>query len=449
MRQTGVLSNSYIVPLSSKVIANMLGRLEAGALYELAQLWTKWHVTYPHLTKELKQNRVTQQEFAKEVWSEIEIMKTKKYAKRKLIDRIIAEYWTKGLNALQLAQIEIQGIVDRPSGYSWVSSVAKVISDGRPATEDSDDFIFSLSSQEFLENLIKSLSSLFLTHIYVSRHPKYPLIMIRIQVFEFTHLSLRRGNGRGGRPEIYSRKPYFLAIPMSSPHVIHSEGDDLVSNIVIQAVEMTLSSTQRQIKLVKSAEPPVRSLDTMHIFKGVSRFSNSLGSWAPYADGTVDLSPLADPVNHLSLNPSRLASSEDKENDDAYRVRKETAAVRFRGTLGKFESERMYEHVTPIKRKPIVLEGEDEDMDEAGRKTEYSSIAPVQFAEFSVRKREGTEKSATFKMFLMGNDIFAGMHELAVQGVVDIDRIPGWLTGAEGNTPGVIEDGAFKKKKRV
>ena len=50
--------------------------------------------------------------------------------KRKLIDKIIFEYWTQGLNLLQISQIDCQLIVDKSnSAQSWIYSTVKDMHD--------------------------------------------------------------------------------------------------------------------------------------------------------------------------------------------------------------------------------------------------------------------------------------------------------------------------------
>ncbi|KAG7902878.1 hypothetical protein KL907_004011 [Ogataea polymorpha] len=303
--------------------------------------------TQPKLSKDQRAQGLTQKQLLEYCNDTLKTLNDQKAPKRKLIDRLLVDYYPSGLNALQLAQIDIQMMVDKPNNYSWVSSTAKIVKekDDDDTNRAIDDFIFSLDSQAFLDRLITNLSNLYLTHIYISRHPNFPLILIRIQMYEYVHFKKTRTANSAvankNQPDILSRTPYYLAIPMSSPNLIHSAAneEDLVSKIILQSVEMTLSSTLRQIQLFPNPDPPVRTLEAVHVLKGVSRFGQSLASWTPYADGTVDINPLGTIEDHLSVNPSRLAMGEDKNSL--------VASLKFKGSTAPIESKILYDTNKP------------------------------------------------------------------------------------------------------
>ncbi|GME90220.1 hypothetical protein B5S28_g102 [[Candida] boidinii] len=485
-RRSGILSNSYIPPISKKTIARELGKLETETLFKLVWLWLQWPITQPRVTKEAAKQGVTSEQLNEDVRKVlIELRESYKSPKRPLIDRILVDFWPGGLNALQLAQIDAQCLIDRPKNYSWISSTAKIVttssfnnyqSGSENNTNDiHDDFIFSLDSQKFLDTLIENLASLYLTHIYVSRHPRLPLVLVRLQVYELVHLNKYKKHGsiNPNIPDIISRRPYFLAIPLSSPNIIHTDCSkgDLVAEIILQAVEMTLSSTLGQIKLIRNDEPAAQMLESMHILKGVSRFGASLGSWAPYADGTVDISPVSNVSNHLALKPHKLVVSEDVDlsgiTDDKER-RKIISSLRFKGTARNFQSDKFFTTLPSTKRQKLDTQGangnnkenpknEPEDEDEEDKNI-YVSIAPIQYTEYSLENdiRGNVSNNATsihsqdsvpsIRMRFMGNDVFGGLHELSVEGSINPETVPSWLTGEEGPSTGVIQNGNFKKK---
>ena len=155
-------------------------------------LWTKLKNTQPKppsSTLSMVSTKITKQvsEFRKLI---------NRTPKRKLIDKIIFEYWTQGLNLLQISQIDCQLIVDKSnSAQSWIYSTVK----------DMHDKIvpISINPREFLNNLVKNLSSLYLSYIYICKHPKLPIILIRIQVFDLNGMDITE------KPHIISHKAYF------------------------------------------------------------------------------------------------------------------------------------------------------------------------------------------------------------------------------------------------
>ncbi|GMG18869.1 unnamed protein product [Ambrosiozyma monospora] len=378
---TGILSNSYIPPLRKSLIAKELLKLSTESLFDVVQLWLSLDVTQPRITEYHIKQGLSRRDVIQNLKNFIQKIKKLKQPfqqKKKLIDRILVEYYSKGLNSLQLAQIDIQSMVEKPNSYTWVSSSAKIVTDvltGRVAEADASnlgDFVFSLDSQNFLDNLIKNLSNLYLTHIYISRHPTMPLIIIRIQMYELCHL--KKKQLKKDEPNLISRRPFYLIIPTSSSNLIHSVLDptDVASKLILQSAEMTLSSNLHRVKLIQNEEFPIKSLDAMHILKGVSRFGDSLGSWAPYADGTVDINPLDEPTNHMIM---KLGAKDDDdldrheiEEEKAMKRRKLVSNLRFKGTLkNEIKSDLLYETNKPNKKE------KEKDFE-----NEYQSIVPVQ-----------------------------------------------------------------------
>lgn len=445
---TGILSNRYIPSLSPSFISRELSKLSTESLFNIVDLWLTLPATQPTPTRKQRRNGKTREILAKEAGKIFTDLKNNASAhKRQLIDHILVDFYSNGLNALQLAQLDIQIMVEKPQTYSWVSSRAKVVMNSMQldqSIDSLDDFIFSLDAQSFLDQLIRNLSNLYLTHIYISRHPDLPLIIIRIQMYEYVHLKrgsesirYRPGNKRTRRPDIISHKPYYLAIPMSSPNLIHSvtNPEDLASNLILQAVETTLSTGFRQVKLIKNHEPPVRTLEAMHILKGVSRLAHSLGSWEPYAAGTVDLGPLGKPEDDEYLKPVDIELLGTEEGK-----RKAISSLKFTGTISGGTEQ-------PEKKKKKLNTGEITETNE------YASKAPIQSAEFFLQdtlQKKYNEATVNdppnIRVRLFGNDVFAGLHELSVRGVVDPCKLPSWLTGEEGLSTGTIIEKQFTKK---
>ncbi|GMF08872.1 unnamed protein product [[Candida] boidinii] len=229
---------------------------------------------------------------------------------------------------------------------------------------------------------------------------------------------------------------------------------------------MTLSSTLGQIKLIRNDEPAAQMLESMHILKGVSRFGASLGSWAPYADGTVDISPVSNVLNHLALKPHKLVVSEDfSDIADETERRKVISSLRFKGTAKNFKSDKFFITLPSIKRQKLGTQGTNEsnkeksknepgDEDEADKNI-YASIAPIQYTEYTLENdikgnvsnsRNSQDDLPSIRMRFMGNDVFGGLHELSVEGSINPETVPSWLTGEEGPSTGVIQNGNFKRK---
>lgn len=422
-----VLPNSYKPVLSSKITGAVLSRLSKASLAALLHLWPALKNTQPQITNSADD----QQELNTRVRDEARSIKADllRWRKSQLIEKILFDFWPKGLNLLQLAQIDCQLLVDNPNAFTWVLSTAK--------DAWGSEVALSLDPALFLARLARQLSEVFMSYIYICRHPTMPIVVIRIQVFD-----LQAGTSRAGakrrkteKPHITSHKPYFLAIPMNSPHILHSPGSDLVAQTVLLVVQSCLLEPNNGVIRLETPrnQKGVKSLETMHVLKGVSRFAQSLGAWTPYADGTVDASPLLEPENHqiVQQREETFTSEED-------RVRK-LANARFKGsTSGAIKSDFLFE-VPKLRtqKKPLVLNDE------------FKSLAPVQFVLFEIQNPLGDDVSDV-RISFSGNDVFGGLHELATETrnpVVNPKDLPGWLTGEEGLSSGVVKGNVFTAKR--
>ena len=65
-RRSGILSNSYIPPISKKTIARELGKLETETLFKLVWLWFQWPITQPKVTREAAKRGVTSEQLKEE-----------------------------------------------------------------------------------------------------------------------------------------------------------------------------------------------------------------------------------------------------------------------------------------------------------------------------------------------------------------------------------------------
>jgi central kinetochore subunit Mis15/CHL4 len=206
----------------------------------------------------------------------------------------------------------------------------------------------------------------------------------------------------------------------------------------------------------------------MHILNGSSRFGHSLGIWAPYADGTIDILPLGKPEDHSLLQRSKYATpsdddadeiSSESENNDELNPKelkrlKRIANLRFKGTTtGKYKSTKLFDD-NSVRRSRRLLDvpDSDEELEEERFVSEFASIAPLQHVTFKLEQninKENPQEYTSISMSLTGLDVFAGLHELSVSttnkddAIVDPTTIPDWLTGQEGSSSGTVRNSTF------
>lgn len=554
MKRKGSVPNEYIPAFSPVVFRRIIARLSLKSINNLAYLWCRLKSTQPDLrsSREYKQNKLTQtqlvlkaidfftrnaqalqqqqqqqqQESQSDNNSEISSNNKKiaiMYSKKQLIDKILVEFWHKGLNLLQISQVDCQLILDKPNSHKWISS--KLINNFNQTQEVK---ILMPNFQHLAATISKHLNSLYLNHVYLCHHPFYPLIILRVQLFDIlsgrttrtTSTSTStptRTQASQDNNNLITRKPFFIAIPSSSSFIIHStfNANDIAPKIILQSLEKALSGmgtdTTNLIHLVTSQDSlsQVNNFESVFLLNANSRFSNSLGSWSCYADNRVDILPFDDPLTHnliknlqdsndlssqLLLQVAEQSTADDSSEleiiDDETQIReinkkrvRKIANLRFKGSVdGQLKSKRLYEDVrAPLKKLKVNVQkpthNENKLLQRNFDKNKYSSIIPIQHAEFVIHnnllcqsissanfKKKDAGKASIggdivsklnvnneltkpkFKIKLTGNDIYAGLHELATEGIVDPVTVPGWLTGEEGSNSGIIVKRKFYEK---
>lgn len=453
MTTHNALPNSFVPKHNPQVVSKILSRLPADSIYKLCLLWINIEITKPKLPKNESQQEpefLDNDEFIESFKATIKNYRTKRYPKKKIIDKLLVDYYAHGLNLLQYSQIDSQLIIDKPDSFVWQSSTVQDAATSNSMTLNINQ------PQFFLQNLMKNLSKFFLNHIYISKHPFLPLIIIRIQIFDFQNL-YNEGITKISN-SIISKKAFFLIIPNNSTNIIHSviEDQDREFNIILQSIRSSLSEySNKQINL-NNDENRIKNLNSIYILVGNSRFSNSLGSWAPYADGTVDISPFDDPLKHQTfkqLNTSSVNTATSL-NSEEERLKK-IAKLRFKGSLHSLKSTQFFEDNKPFKRRKLLSDGDDKEEEEEYQEqdeeddeqntNEYSTIAPIQSVKFIIRNKTPNNYKPNITMKFNGNDVFAGLHELCDLRIINPERIPGFLTGEEGSNSGIFEDDIFTK----
>lgn len=578
---SGILSNSYIPPLRAIQIERELQKLPPDSLFSLTQLWLSITATQPIPDKNQKIQGYTKESLSmkyKEVLEDLKKIKSKLHLKKQLINLILVKFYPRGLNTLQLAQIDVQLLVDRPGVNSWVSSTVKMVNSTNdiPAEEDNiedelrneklkklPNYTFSLNSQQFLDNFIMNLANLYLTHVYISRHPHFPLLLIRVQMYDYTFRrsidslsrslifdltnttldttaklqfendfasimenkfksqvkrfkksSLQRQIQIQNQPQFRSHKPFYILLPISSPHVIHSAtlNEDVSTKLILQTLETTLSNSHirnelsiskltktknklntnssivnsNKIKIFRDSDvpKPIKNLNTIFLLKGISRFGSSLGAWAPYADGDIDMGIFDTELKHLIVQPENyidLTEDDERELSEVEKDRKIIAGLKFKGSLKKINPKKLFSRKDIENEYDDVYDesidaNDDDDGDDISiadfnnnnttqeerqrLKDPYASLVPVQETKFEIEndilkfmnkkyklKAKGKAKKQpfSFSMELLGTDVFGGLHELAVNGSVDPVKVPSWLTGDSGTANNIIKNGKVKK----
>ncbi|CCH57955.1 hypothetical protein TBLA_0A01560 [Henningerozyma blattae CBS 6284] len=475
------LQETYI-PLTTK--SHRIKKLAKLPLASLCDLVYNWFIKFGSINEEITKEALLE---------DLKILNQTENTKKLLIDYVIEKMWPEGLNLYQLAQIEACTMILKPSSYFWNSSTAW--------DSNNEKYFIEIEPEKFMTNLQEDIDKLYISTIYIFKHKSLPLIICRIQLFDYnsSFLSSSRGNmkdsrkmdnspnenndqsnlkkddkskdqestslllGRISEKEYVSRKPFYVAFPMNSPTIIHSCGKDIYSKLIMQCIQRSIS-TREPITLKQNESIPIKSLENIYILQGASRYSGAMGQWAAYADALFEISPLSsynqyNASNTIDNHPSivgkmglkRTKSQSDSSGRDDYdrkKLRLEMSMLKFKGTKNGYNRIRNFYETIPSAVNDMPRKIKDHLRDEKY----YKSLIPCERAKFTIRNTiKETKEEINLQFRFTGNDIFGGLHELVDKKFIDISRVPGWLTGENGVSSGTITDGDFDidvQKKR-
>ncbi|CCK68081.1 Chl4p KNAG_0A04020 [Huiozyma naganishii CBS 8797] len=326
-----------------------------------------------------------------------------KYNRKVVTQRLLAKYWPDGLNVYQLSQLDSCIVQQHSFHYRWHSkTIYKSKHERTHPHVDRDAFV---------NVLYETLTKHHYTHIYQFRHNNLPLMCYRVQLFDRPVAS----SGENQHSDkLVAIQTYYVAFMEDSevPIIIHTAETGVYATLIQQAVKRALS-TRTVIHLHDNELEPVRSIEKMFLVCGATRFSEAMGRWVPYAKGETDVSPLGNTGVHRSI-VGQMVDPTDIQSK---------SMLKFKGSTSCHQGRHVYESLVPVERATFVFQDE------------------------VTREAQSSPGEVTVKFKFKGTDIFAGLHKLCDKRLVDIDKVPGWLAGENGNHSGTVDaHGNFIKK---
>jgi central kinetochore subunit Mis15/CHL4 len=211
-----------------------------------------------------------------------------------------------------------------------------------------------------------------------------------------------------------------------------------------------------------------RNLEALLDKRGAGRSNAAGGGWSIYANEKDKKSPLDTvlPTPPLSRESSSNAETAQKRSRPVSQVEraakraKTVAKARF-GNSGIVSDGKGIEKLEIIMQDPypaidglFVQDSEDED-DRRSRQTERRKSK----IDSALRQALGdgedededdidpTRWTPIIRINFQGPHVFAGMRQLVEAGIVDGERMPGWMTGEDGVTTGVVKNGLIRGHK--
>ncbi|KAF2809521.1 CHL4-domain-containing protein [Mytilinidion resinicola] len=433
-----------------------------------------------------------------------------KGSRKEIADRILCGDWRHGISLYQLAMVEERLLLDHPTSHKWYGKRLVRKREQEPGVEPGDyaDDFPRFQAATFLQSLANQLSPLMKAHYYFTRqknmHKGMGLTLMRIFMHDSpynTEQSLHdvQPQTSGGSS---AAKAVWVAFPDGSPYVYLSistspgqrVGYEALSlqKLLYDAVPQALSKPFKRYEL-QDTKLHTRSLEALLTLRG-SRGSNAApGGWSIFVDNKLNQNTLDFGINPPSKdaikkskppNPAHVHDRAGKENNTRTTKRgrrntaladeeaaespaskrwKQVAEGRF-GNSGVEGDGMALERVEvriddafPASVIPAVLDEEDI---QNPRPTARKSKAYGRPSRPSELDREADETASTpgagsadwrpdVRATFYGSHVFAGIRQLAEKGVVDGERMPGWMTGEAGVSIGVVKDGKIRTRNNI
>lgn len=425
-------------------------------------------------------------------------MQTRKGSKREVVDRIVEGDWRHGLTLYQVSMTDLQHLYQNPTSQKW--SAYQIIplktptpqqaaeDDGPPKIDSTSLAVPRFHPSTFLQNLQAQVLPDVKAHYSFDRPKDMALLLLRIFTLDSpynTKLATSVADGDASRT-------IYVAFPDGSPYVYISKPQSIgpaassetksLHALVIEGIPKALSRPRQRYTL-KTTALSTRHIEELLHRRGPGRTNSAGGGWSVYADEKKKESPLG------TLLPSPPLSEEDDSGstkksgqgqasrtravspDTARHERRAkrarlVAQARF-GDSARIDDGRGVERVDIVIDDPFRVE--TDPMHDDGAAPERESDSPQSRPiDNSVRRstmdmafdraREQDDEGGggsdldgddetwrpSVKMTFHGPHVFAGVRQLVEAGIIDGERMPGWLTGEEGVTIGAVRHGRIR-----
>ncbi|KAK3387515.1 centromere protein Chl4/mis15/CENP-N [Podospora didyma] len=478
---TARLSSSLHVNPSNPAVAKILGRLSRASLISIALDWLDERnlpLAAPYLRREDTEEEDDDEEdfyppadspaALQELYTELQ---GRKGSKKDVLDRITQGDWRHGLSLYQLAMADLQHLYDHPTSQTWSAyRIVPLKTPPRDAEEDAPPVVDKESltvprfhPSTFLNTLQAQVLPDVKAHYNFDRHKELPLLLLRIFILDSpynTSLGIATSNTPAAANFDMSRTVY-IAFPDASPHIFISKPQTLGSpaagvgggevkslrNLIVEGIPKALSRPRHRITL-NSTSLTTKNLVEMLDKRGAKRTNSAGGGWSIYADEKIKDSPLDTvlPTPPLSERDEEVPIPEDEPASRKRALspgsqREERTAKRARLVArARFGKTARPDDGKGIERVDVVIEDPfPQDTGEDGMAEDEGPDQPAQ--------KETGGWRPNVRLTFHGTHVFAGIRQLVEGGIIDGERMPGWMTGEEGITVGAVRNGRIRGHK--
>jgi len=486
------LPSSNRLPATHPAVSRTLSRLSRPALLALVQEWLKpsnQTTCAPYFggnetEEDTTYNVARSLEELREAYQELQ---ERKGGKKEMVERILEGDWRHGISLRQLAMADAQYLIDHPTSQRWAAlklvRVSTAAEGGHGETLDTERLLPRFHAPTFITNLQQDIGSMVTAHYYLTRIASLPITLLRICIYESPYSNQTSMTKKASSQSFGTPTTLYIAFPDDTPCVYISlaggpgqsnsgEGKSL-RKLIIDALPKALSRPQERYAL-KPTSLSAKSLTALVALRGPGRGNAAAGSWSIFAEGTVEQSPLTGSTPASAWVPQ---ADEDKENaglpaqdkgtqkrrhmfdeeaEKQQKRRKLVAQARF----GDTNTSRSIERLEVRLEDPFSRSGDGEE-DElsamptpAALTTRKGRRSTISNLEDSIEEHTNDEEpespkgwAPTVQMVFSGTDIFSGIRKLVESGAVDGKKMPGWMTGENGVSIGVVRNGRIRGNK--
>ncbi|KAJ4294519.1 chromosome loss- protein [Kalmusia sp. IMI 367209] len=477
------IPHSHRLPVDHREVQRTFSKLSRQSLLALAHQWlAKKNRDFcrPYLLgdrgvheEEEEEEQYTPAQSYEELQEVYKELAARKGGKREVQDRILEGDWRTGISMYQLATAEIQYLIDHPNSLRWTAKRLARIPNAKSASLDMEvtndsEHLPRFQAQTFMANLARELTPLMKAHYLLIKIKTMPMTILRVYIHDSpysTEASLAADSGNSD-----SAKAVFFIWPNGSPfvyssianHLGQAIGDDgrHLRDIVQQAIPKAFSRPSARYQLA-STNFTTKSLDALLAYRGPGKTNAAAGGWSIFQDHSFSQNALDFITSQRGDGQSRNGVHKDttagasKPGPGPGRAKrtlddKETSEAKRRHKVaeGRFGSSAQPNDGQGLERVEVRIDDPFPSIPSTSEQTNGdSSTISAQPANRNRRGRpslldrsideiEVLEGGAVWvpdvRVVFQGSHVFAGVRQLVEQGVIDGEKMPGWMTGEAG-----------------
>jgi central kinetochore subunit Mis15/CHL4 len=489
------IPHSHRLPVAHREVQRTLTKLSRQSLLSLTHQWlSKKNRDFckPYLLsdqaadeddEELDEQTYEPAQSYEEVQEIYKELAARKGGRREVLDRILDGDWRTGISMYQLATAEIQYLLDHPNALRWTAKRLTRIPNARSPVTDMEvtndsDHLPRFQAQTFMSNLARELTPLMKAHYLIIRIKSSPMTILRVYIHDSPYSN--ESSLAVDSSSADSAKAVFFIWPNGSPFIYSSlatltgqvVGDDgrHLRDIVQQAIPKAFSRPSARYQLT-STNFTTKSLNALLTYRGPGKSNGAAGGWSIFQDHSFS-------QNALDFITTQKAPGHEKNS-----TAKGTSSTSQPVSAGSKRTSDSLESPESKRRKEVAqgrfgtsaqpddgqgLERFEVRIDDAFPATQSNGVQPEgnTTAQPANRTRRGRpsllERTAEDMEAIEGSDgwvpnvrvaftgthVFAGIRQLVEGGIVDGERMPGWMTGEAGVTVGAVRNGRIKAKDK-